>query len=345
MGLTSLLDSCSTGFPWKEKAFTMFTDHPTVLWRKPNLGAHPDLPRQFHVSLGEGRLRFMDIYGLLEEDVDALAGDLPDFSPALPSRHLDEPLVCAKALHSMIKFFPVHCYVFAMLHLAFAEAALERTPRVLWGHPSVVNRARKAGKHPGQTLLDRTYHHRAMLKLENDTRRGRPDILHVSLLEALGTPLNKEACLKTYVHTRDDYLIHLNPEIRLPKNYDRFIGLMEQLYEVGAIPQHGVPLLTLTRGLFRDLVGDVKPSYVLAFSRMGRPQSLQTVVEARKAEEDLMVVVGAFPRGHFSKAIVDAADEVVSIDFEPLEAWVVASRIIYEYEKALGLPAKRLRKR
>jgi rRNA small subunit pseudouridine methyltransferase Nep1 len=345
MGLASLLDSRSTGFPWKEKAFTMFTNHPTILWRKPNLGAHPDLPRQFHVSLGEGRLHVEAVDGLLEEDVDAFAGYLPDFSPVSPSLHLDEPLVHAKAFPPMIKFFPAHCYVFAMLHLAFVEAALERTPRALWGHPSVVNRARKAGKHPGQILLDRTYHHRAMLKLENDARRGRPDILHVSLLGALGTPLNKEACLKTYVHTRDDHLIHLNPEVRLPKNYARFIGLMEQLYEVGTIPQRGVPLLTLTRGLFRDLLADIKPSYVLAFSRMGRPKSLQTVVEARKAEEDLMVVVGAFPRGPFSKAIVDAADEVVSIDFEPLEAWVVASRIIYAYEQALGLPAKRLRKR
>lgn len=184
-----------------------------------------------------------------------------------------------------------------------------------------------------------------MLRLENDERRGRPDILHVSLLEALGTPLNREACLKTYVHTRDNYLIHLNPEIRLPKNYDRFIGLMEKLYESGQIPQQGVPLLTLKRGLFRDLVADVKPSYVLAFSRIGRPEPLHNVFDGLKAEEDLMVVVGAFPRGHFSKAIVDVADEVVSIDFEPLEAWVVTSRIIYEYEKALGLPEKRLRKR
>ncbi len=345
MGLASLLDSRSTGFPWKEKALTVLTDHPTVLWRKPNFSAHPDLPRQFHVSLGESGLHFMDVYGLLEEDVDALAGYLPDVSPVSPPLHLDEPLVHAKAFHPMIKFFPPQGYVFGMLHLTFAEAALERTPQALWGHPSVVNRARKAGKHPRQTLLDRTYHHRAMLKLENDARRGRPDILHVSLLAALETPLNMEACLTTYVHTRDDYLIHLNPEARLPKNYDRFIGLMEQLYEVGTIPPHGVPLLTLTRGIFRDLVADVKPSCILVFSRLGRPQSLQTVFEARKAEEDIMVVVGAFPRGSFSRAIVDAADEVVSIDFAPLEAWVVASRIIYAYEIALGLPVKRLRKR
>ncbi len=33
------------------------------------------------------------------------------------------------------------------------------------------------------------------------------------------------------------------------------------------------------------------------------------------------------------------ADEAISIYPEPLEAWVVTSRLIYEYEKALGRKA------
>lgn len=121
MGLSLLLDSRSTGFPWKEEAFTMFTDHPSILWRKPNLGAHPDLPSQFHVSLGEGGLHFMDVYGLLEEDVDPLAGYLPDFAPVSPPLHCDEPLVHDNAFPPMIKFFPG-----SMLRICYASSHLGR---------------------------------------------------------------------------------------------------------------------------------------------------------------------------------------------------------------------------
>jgi len=245
----------------------------------------------------------------------------------------------------MIKFFPIGCLVVSMLHLTLAEAALERVPKPLWSHPSVVKKARKEGKGPGSILLDRTYHHRAMLKLERRGKRGRPDIVHFSLLEALGTPLNKEGLLKTHVHTIDDHIINLDREVRLPRNYDRFVGLMEQLYELGELPPKGPALLRLGRGTFRELIKEIKPSHVIAFSRVGEPKTLQEVFSSLRTGGELMVAVGAFPRGHFSKTVLDIADEVVSIDVEGLEAWTVTSRIIYEYEKALGLPEKRLGKR
>lgn len=230
-----------------------------------------------------------------------------------------------------------------MLHLAFAESALELVPKELWSHPSVVKSARKARKHPGKTILDRTYHHRAMLKLKKSGSRGRPDILHISLIEALGTPLNKERLLKIYIHTKDDHLIWISPEARLPRNYSRFVGLIERLYEWGKVPLKGRTLLRLEDGGFQKLLKAIKPSYIVAFSRIGRPKTLQSLFRELN-EEDLMVVVGAFPRGHFSKEVVEAADEVVSIDVEALEAWTVTSRVIYEFEKSLGLPEKRLKK-
>jgi len=244
----------------------------------------------------------------------------------------------------MIKFFPIDGIVSSMLHLTFVESALERVPPSLWNHPSVVKKARQVGKHPSKILLDRTYHHRAMLKLTNAAKRGRPDILHFSLLAAFGAPLNKECLLKTYVHTVDDHLIHFNPVVRLPKNYNRFVGLIEQLYEQGKIPVKGPTLLELEQGGFQKLIEDIQPSYVIAFSRGGRPKLLQEVLDYHK-EENLMVMVGAFPHKHFSKGLLEFADDVISIDIESLEAWIVASRIIFSYERALGLPEKRLNKR
>ena len=37
--------------------------------------------------------------------------------------------------------------------------------------------------------------------------------------------------LEVLIHTQDEYLITVNPKIRLPKNYVRFVGLIEQLFK------------------------------------------------------------------------------------------------------------------
>jgi len=54
------------------------------------------------------------------------------------------------------------------------------------------------------------------------------------------------------------------------------------------------------------------------------------------------VFLGGFPSGHFSEATYKLVNEVVHIDRETLETWTVTSRLIYEFERALSLPEKRL---
>jgi len=47
------------------------------------------------------------------------------------------------------------------------------------------------------------------------------------------------------------------------------------------------------------------------------------------------VFIGAFPHGSMTEGTLVLADEAISIYPEPLETWVVTSRLIYEYEKAV----------
>lgn len=56
------------------------------------------------------------------------------------------------------------------------------------------------------------------------------------------------------------------------------------------------------------------------------------------------IMIGGFPHGHVSETTFKLADERVSIDSSMLESWVVAARAIYEYERAIGLPSKRITK-
>ena len=83
-----------------------------------------------------------------------------------------------------------------MLNLFFVESSLELVPRKIARHPSVTRNAQREGKNPEGVLLDRSLHHHAMLSLPEAEKRGRPDIIHFCLLEALGSPLNKAVAMR-----------------------------------------------------------------------------------------------------------------------------------------------------
>ena len=229
-----------------------------------------------------------------------------------------------------------------MLTFILAEAAMETVPPQLWNHPAVKRHAKRQRKLPQQLLLDRSFHHAGMLNLENNLKRGRPDITHFVLLEALGSPLNKEGGLQVFIHTCNDYVITVNPEARLPKNYNRFVGLIEQLFQQHKVPSEGKPLLSLEQKTLPKLIAQIKPDYVLGFSRNGEPQTIETAVCGLQTKKNPAVIVGGFAHDHFSKTTAQLVDETVCVDLEMLETWTITSRIIYDYERSLSLPTKRL---
>ncbi len=232
-----------------------------------------------------------------------------------------------------------------MLTLILAESALETIPKQLWKHAAVQKYAELHQRHPRFVILDRSYHHSAMKRLEQNEKRGRPDIVHFALLEALGSPLNRERLLTVYVHTYTDNVICINPKTRLPRNCNRFTSLMEQLYESKRIPPEEkgeTSLLKLKHQTLTQLFSAIRPTHTLALSRMGKPRTLEAMVSNLIGHKNPAVLVGGFPRGHFSRSTLKLADEIVSIDRDTLETWTVVSRLIYEYEQALSLSSKRL---
>jgi rRNA small subunit pseudouridine methyltransferase Nep1 len=231
-----------------------------------------------------------------------------------------------------------------MLTLIIAESALEAIPESLWNHSAIKKLSKIRQRPPSQILLDRSYHHTAMKKLENNEKRGRPDIIHFALLEALGSPLNKEKQLATYVHTLGDATIQINNETRLPRNYSRFVSLIEQLFETRRVPpnENEKPLLVLKQQTLTQLIKETKPTRLIALSRAGQPRTLEDTIHDLAITDKACVLVGGFPKGHFTKTVTEMADETVCIDSEMLETWTVVSRTVYEFERALSLPQKRL---
>ena len=217
------------------------------------------------------------------------------------------------------------------LTVIIAESALEVVPAELSRHPSVVADARRRGKEPGSILLDRSVHHAAMLRLKDGYRRGRPDLVHLTLLSLTSTPLNQEGKLRVFVHSLDDKVLEFAPGVRPPKSYDRFRNLMEK-----ALVERPVEgLVRFSESNLRLLLRTVGVDFVVGLSVEGRPSSLERVAGDLATRKRPAVVIGGFPKGHFLPEDVKAFDELVRIHDSPLDAHVVAARVVYEVERLL----------
>ncbi len=219
-----------------------------------------------------------------------------------------------------------------VLTLILADAELELVPSGLAGHPAVRTSAKRRGRSPGSVLLDSSLHHTALKKAPDGERRGRPDIVHLFSLLCLDSVLNAQGQLRTIVHTRNDEVIRIAPETRIPKNYPRFVGLVEDLFQKGAVPEDK-PLLTLERGKSLETLLGEFPRPKWAFAEGGEPVNLWT--EFAKLTSDLVAVVGGFPHGDFRSPVKGLCDRIVSIHDEPLRAWTVTSEILVAYRQRL----------
>jgi rRNA small subunit pseudouridine methyltransferase Nep1 len=219
--------------------------------------------------------------------------------------------------------------------LVLVEAGLETVPAEISEHPAVRKFASRKGKKPTQVLLDRSYHHHAMKPLKNGHKRGRPDIVHFCLLEALGSPLNNEGLLEVYVSTLGGYTLEVNTQVRLPRVYERFKGVIEQLFEKGVVEaETGDVLLRLEKEPLEKLLARIKPSLKVLLSERGSVMSSSEIGRLLDSPRPAFMV-GAFPHGDFTPETRRLADVEVSIWGRTLDAWTVVSRVLCWAEQAV----------
>lgn len=226
-----------------------------------------------------------------------------------------------------------------MLTLIFAEAELELVPDSIKMHPQVQRAAQVRDRRPSRTLLDASLHHEAMRALPESERRGRPDLVHFSLLLALDSALNQADGLRVVVHTRNDERLAVNPETRLMRNYPRFVGLIEKLFREGVSPHPDNPLLVLEPGWpLRRVLEHHKSGPIITFSEKGRPvEPSAFLAEKAAASPDLTIVLGCFPHGDFHEPPAQWSEDVVSLGGAPLSVWTVEMEILAAWERATGV--------
>ena len=172
-----------------------------------------------------------------------------------------------------------------------------------------------------------------MKGIENEIKRGRPDIIHLTLLSICTSPAFYENKIKVFVHTVNDEIISINNSTHLPKSYHRFQGLMEKLFLTKKIEFEGEILMELEKYSLSQFITKIRPTQIIGFTTQGKKITLENLVG--NIEENSCILIGGFQKGHFNKETEEIIEKSFSINNSSLEAHLVASRFVYEYEKTI----------
>ncbi|UCE10837.1 MAG: 16S rRNA methyltransferase [Candidatus Thorarchaeota archaeon] len=205
--------------------------------------------------------------------------------------------------------------------------------------------ASRRKKKPTELLLDQSQHGEAMVRLQDNLRRGRPDIVYLSLLSVLETPLCKSGLLTVHLHVRDGRIIEVNPEVRLPRNYDRFVGLMEQLLVEGRVPPSGDSLLHIIDMNLGQLINSLTAEDSVSLLAIeGGTRTTIVDLEGLFPDDSLTPViigVGAFPYGNLNADTKLLFANHVELDSEVMMAWHVCSEVLWAYSASVNVAKER----
>ncbi|MFW9782751.1 MAG: 16S rRNA methyltransferase [Candidatus Heimdallarchaeota archaeon] len=216
------------------------------------------------------------------------------------------------------------------LKLILVECGIELIPKEL-RHHSAVKKNFSQQIYSSQ-LLDNALHHSAMKSLENSEKRGRPDIAHLCLLNALGSVLNKTGNLEVFLHTVNNRVFKFNPEVRIARNYNRFKGLIAKTLIDGNITLNGNELISEVMIPLDILINNFNSSNVLLLSSKGKQINNYNELNFTDSSKTIVVLIGGFQKGSFSLNILSLSKNLISISQYPLDAWIVTNKIITYYE-------------
>ncbi|KAJ2779180.1 18S rRNA pseudouridine methyltransferase [Coemansia javaensis] len=186
-------------------------------------------------------------------------------------------------------------------------------------------------------LLNCDDHQGILARMGRDIAESRPDITHQCLLTLLDSPLNKTGRLQVYIHTTNDVLIEVSPQVRIPRTFKRFSGLMVQLLHklsIRSVNGHERLLKVIKNPVSQYLPAD---ALRLTFSYDAPTVHLQTWLRRRvQPRQNIVVAIGAMAHGKddFADSYVD---EKIGISEYPLSASVACGKLTCALEDMWGV--------
>ena len=178
-------------------------------------------------------------------------------------------------------------------------------------------------------LLSSEKHRNFLLKQKKDPAAYRPDITHQCLLMLLDSPLNRAGRLQVFVHTTANVLIQLSPQLRVPRTFDRFAGLIVQLLHKLAIRA-----ADSSHKLMKVVRNPVSAHLPVGCRRLGTSfhaeGGIASVDDLTGGEEGpVAVVVGALARGVVR---TDYTERDVKLSNYPLSAATACAKLTGLFE-------------
>jgi len=220
------------------------------------------------------------------------------------------------------------------LLICFFDSSIQLVPREIASHPQVVKNALKRGKKPLETMLERSKHHKAILRLKDCEKRGRPDILHTCLKIVSDSPVYRMGFVDVIIHTIEGKWIVFRDRIRIPVTYDNFIGLMEKLLADDKIlDPSGRVLMEVVPKEYALKILEGFPRKTMLSETGIRVEIGDYVEKIVSAKKPTCFFIGTYPKGRPSREIVEMVSEEISVYDEVLTAWTVTAWLTYEFFK------------
>jgi len=216
------------------------------------------------------------------------------------------------------------------------RAALELIPKALWNHPAVKKWAETRRKHPSKMLLDQTLHFSAMRKLKNFENRGRADILHRALLTILDSRLSRRGLVSAIIiHTIEERYFIVKPNVRIPRHYFRFMGVMEDLLQRGVIQADNGEILMWEVASLDQILREFSISYIICLEVWGERKRIIDILQQIKV--NVAIIIGAAPHENIPEKFLKMANSIIEIDSERLTTSYVLCNLIVELERYHGI--------
>jgi rRNA small subunit pseudouridine methyltransferase Nep1 len=151
--------------------------------------------------------------------------------------------------------------------------------------------------------------------------------------------LNRLGRLETYVHTYQEKVIEISPEMIVPRNYNRFVGLAEQLLLVGKVPPDAEkPLARVLDRKLEELVREKRITQVYRLDEKGALIKPRELAKIMVQERGPAMIVGVFQGGDFSEEVKSIDAESYSIFYEALPVWSILSHMLALIADEAGVP-------
>ena len=216
----------------------------------------------------------------------------------------------------------------ALQTIILEEASLEFVPSNFWKHESCRLVEKRFAIPPDRQILDDNYHHAILSRMTRSEKRGRPDIVHSTLLDIVSTPAYKENLVEVYIHTLNDVTINLKSVVRLPRSFERFCGMISKVIS-GELDVKEEELFDVKHNQkIDDLIASIESARVICLTTEGIHEDILSFVKGVVHDKEKATwVIGGFSRGHFEDNVKSLSTDVVSISKHALAANVVAARL------------------